>query len=87
MYVKIDSLIENTECEARIENETIVSYKIAPSDGYKLHEITLDTPKFDMEGNEIIGEIIRGFTKSYITIGPNYDFDINERQIYTEIDE
>lgn len=87
MYIQTEPLIENTICEVRVEDDTIVSYKMSPAEGYKLHEITLDAPKTDSEGNEIAGEIILGYTKSYITIGPNYDFDINERQIYTEIDE
>lgn len=82
MYKNIEPKIENTIFEARVdENENIISYRISPSDGYKLHEITLDEKVIDENGNET-DKTKLGFTTSYITAGANYDFEKNERQIY-----
>ncbi|MBQ8765121.1 MAG: hypothetical protein IJZ12_04285 [Clostridia bacterium] len=78
MYRKVKAKLENTIFEAREENGRILSYRISPAEGYKLHEITLD------ECVNEIGEIKPGFTKSYITAGAGYDFEKNERQIYAE---
>ena len=81
MYKEIEPLIENTLCEARVKDGTMVSYRIRPAEGYKLHEVSLDQMEVDECGNET-GEIILGFTESYVTAGLNYDFAINEREIY-----
>lgn len=78
MYKEIEPLIGNTVCEAREVNGKIVSYRIRPAEGYKLHEVTLD--EFD-ENEE---EVKKGYTKSYITAGAGYDFEENKREIYAE---
>ena len=86
MYKEIEPLIENTLCEAREKDGKIISYLIRPSEGYKLHEISLDEIVVDESGNET-GEIKKGFTTSYVTCGANYDFEKNEREIYaTEVE-
>ncbi len=83
MYKEIEALIENTKFEARIdENENIISYRISPIEGYKLHEKTLDEPVVDEETMQETGEIKKGYTKSFVTAGYNYDFEENEREIY-----
>lgn len=84
MYKEIEPLIENTFCEARVKDDKIISYRICPAEGYKLHEITLDETVLDEYGNET-GEIKLGYTESYVTAGVDYDFEKNERQIYTVI--
>lgn len=76
MYKEVETKLKNTIFEAREEQGKIISYRIRPAKGYKLHEITLDEC-----GNDT-GEIKTGFTKSYVTAGAGYDFDKNERQIY-----
>ena len=81
MYKKIEPLIDNTFCEARVKNDKIISYRIYPTEGYKLHEITLDEKVLDEYGNET-NEIKFGYTESYVTAGVDYDFVKNERQIY-----
>lgn len=81
MYKEIKPLKDSTLCEAREKNGEIVSYRIRPADGYKLHEITLDETVIDENENET-GETKPGFTTSYITAGANYDFEKNEREIY-----
>ena len=82
MYKIVESKIENTIFETREENGQILSYRITPKEGYKLHEITLDENVTDEYGSET-GEIREGFTTSYITAGTDYDFEENTRQIYT----
>lgn len=84
MYKEIEAKLENTIFEAREENGEILSYRIRPAKGYKLHEITLDEKIPDKYGNET-DEIKLGFTKSYVTAGAGYDFEKNERQIYAEV--
>ena len=82
MYKEIKPLIDNTLCEAREKDGKVVSYRISPAEGYKLHEVTLDETIFDEETGEETGEIKLGYTTAYITAGANYDFEKNEREIY-----
>lgn len=82
MYKRVKTKIEHATFEARTDTDgNIISYRISPNEGYKLHEVTLDEIVIDAEGNET-GEIKQGFTTSYITAGADYDFVKNERQIY-----
>lgn len=81
MFKKIKPLIDNTICEAREIDGQVISYRISPAEGYKLHEITLDEPVGDENGNET-GEKKFGFTTSYVTAGAGYDFEKNPRGIY-----
>lgn len=85
MYKEIEPKIENTIFEERVVDDKVLSYRVRPIDGYKLHEITLDSPLFE-NGIEVEGKIKLGYTKSYITIGANYNFSQNNRQIYTKPD-
>ena len=82
MYKPIEPKLENTIFEAREKDGKIISYRISPIEGYKLHEVTLDEPIFDEETMQETGEKKLGFTTSYVTAGGNYDFEKNERQIY-----
>ena len=82
MYKKIEPLLENTVCEARETDGKVLSYRIRPSGGYKLHEVTLDAKVIDEETGIETGEVKKGFTTSYITAGADYDFEKNEREIY-----
>lgn len=81
MYKTIELLIDNTVCEAREIDGKIVSYRIRPIEGYKLHEVTLDERETDENGNET-GNILPGYTTAYITAGADYDFAKNDREIY-----
>lgn len=83
MYKEIESIIKNTKFEARIDkNGNIISYRISPIKGYKLHEITLDEDVMNEETFKFTGDIKKGYTTSYITAGNNYDFEKNDREIY-----
>ena len=77
MYKRIKTKIEHATTKARLDaDENILSYRISPNEGYKLHEITLD------EKNDETGEVILGYTNAYVTAGADYDFEKNEREIY-----
>lgn len=85
MYKKIESKLDNAIFEARTDlNGEIMSYRIAPAEGYKLHEITLDEPVVDEKTGIETGEITKGYTKAFVTAGMNYDFEKNPREIYAE---
>ena len=81
MYKKIEPLLDNTICETREKGGKVISYRIRPVEGYKLHEVTLDEIVTDESGAET-GEVKKGYTTSYITAGANYNFEKNEREIY-----
>ena len=82
MYKRIKTKIEHATTKARLDADgNILSYRLSPNDGYKLHEITLDENVVDENGNET-GDVMLGFTESYVTAGADYDFEKNERQIY-----
>lgn len=84
MYKRIKTKIEHATTKARLDADgNIISYRISPNEGYKLHEITLDEIVVDENGNET-GEVLPGFTESYVTAGGGYDFEKNERQIYVK---
>ena len=81
MYKEVEAKLENTIFEAREENGEILSYRIRPAEGYKLHEVTLDEPSQN-ENDNGTEKVNIGYTQSYITAGAGYDFEKNERQIY-----
>lgn len=86
MYKEIEAKLENTIFEAREENGEILSYRIRPAEGYKLHAITLDEEVMNEETLEPTGKIKLGYTKAYVTAGVNYDFEKNDRKIYAKPD-
>ena len=86
MYKLIEPLIPNTICEAREVDGEVVSYKIAPAEGYKMHEVTLDETIVYTETCEETGKIRLGYTKSEITLSASYDFETNIRNIYVKPD-
>ena len=81
MYKEVEAKLENTIFEAREENGEILSYRIRPAEGYKLHEVTLDEPSQN-ENDNGTEKVNIAYTQSYITAGAGYDFEKNERQIY-----
>lgn len=84
MYKEIEAKLENTIFEARTdENGKVISYRISPAEGYKLHEVTLDEPVTDENGNETSKKKL-GYTKSYVTASGSYDFEKNDRKIYAK---
>ena len=87
MFKQTESKLKNTIFEALEMNGEILSYRIRPEEGYKLHEITLDEPVFDEETMQETGKKKLGFTKAYTTAFANYDFEKNPREIYAVPDD
>ena len=87
MYKEIDAMLENTIFKARLDDEgKILSYRISPKEGYKLHEITLDEDIIDEEKFVPTGEKRLGYATAYVTASSDYDFELNPREIYaTEV--
>ena len=82
MYKDITPIIENTIMQERYnDNGELINYVISPIEGYLLHEKSRDEMIVDEQGNDT-GEIKKGFTSGIITVLVNYDFDINNREIY-----
>lgn len=80
MYKPIESLTDNTLCEAREKDGKVVSYRISPAEGYKLHHKTYDMPI--TENGIKTNKIKRGYTTRFITMGVNYNWETNPKQIY-----
>ena len=59
----------------------LIGYRISPEDGYKLHDKERDVYIADPETGEVI-EDSKGFTSGILTVGWNYDFEANPREIY-----
>lgn len=80
MFKKTDTmLIENTKAEYCDVDK---AYRITPDDGYVLHTKFYDVPVIDEETMEETGEIIKGYTDSYIVISSDYNFEANPYDIY-----
>ena len=80
MFVKTDTvLIKNTKTEYCDVDK---AYRITPNDGYVLHTKFYDVHVINEETMEATGEIIKGYTDSYIVISSDYDFEENPYDIY-----
>lgn len=83
--IPVTPVYENTTMEAYYNSSNVLrSYYITPIEGYVLHSTGYDTEVFDEETGEPTGEIIPGYIPypAYVSVGYNYDFDANPRQIY-----
>lgn len=81
-------MFKNTKSEKFYnENGEISTYRITPEDGYVIHNKFRDTPLFDTDTGEETGEVIRGYTGSYIILKSDYDFEDNPYDIYAILKE
>jgi hypothetical protein len=86
-YVDVEPYYENTTMQAYYNDADVLrSYKISPCGGYVLHGNTLDTPVYDEETGEETGEVILGYTRATASVGYNYDFEANLREIYAVLE-
>ena len=86
-YITVEpTLIANETMKKWISDATgeFMNYRIYPNEGYVLHDTQYDQEGFDEETMEPTGEIILGYLPypSFVTVGPNYDFATNLRQLY-----
>lgn len=83
--IPVTPVFENTTMEAYYNSSNVLrSYFIAPVEGYVLHDTQYDTEGYDPETLEPNGELVLGYIPypSSVTVGYNYDFEANPRQIY-----
>ena len=84
----IEPMIENAVVVTRYNSSNQVSsYRITPNEGFVLHTKNYDTEVFDEETLEPTGEILLGFTSTYISLGANYNFNDVVADTYTYTDE
>ena len=83
--VDVTPVYENTTMKAYYNNSNVLrAYYIAPIEGYVLHDNSYDQPVIDMETFEPTGEIMLGYIPypTFVSVGYNYDFEANPREIY-----
>lgn len=83
--IPVTPVYENTTMNAYYNSSNVLrSYFIAPIEGYVLHSSSYDTEVIDEETGEPTGEILLGYIPypASITVGYNYDFVANPKQIY-----
>lgn len=83
-HVDVTPVYENTTMKAYYNSSNVLrAYYIAPIEGYVLHYKELDQPELDENLNET-GNILKGYIPypSSMTVGYNYDFEANPREIY-----
>lgn len=85
--VDVEPIFENTTMKASYNDADVLrTYKISPCEGYVLHVNTLDTPVFDEDTGELTEEVVLGYTPATISVGYNYDFEANPKQIYAVLE-
>lgn len=75
------TLIENTTMTILYLNDVASAYKIKASDGYVLHDNTLDSNIYDESYENVIGTN-PGYSVGTCSCGINYDFAANPREFY-----
>ena len=74
------SLIEHTNMKKAYDNGNFVSYRIAPIEGYVLHDKARDYT--DMNPDTMEETFKLGYTTATASCGANYDFTANPREFY-----
>lgn len=83
MFEEISTILfENTKTEGYYNNKELTMYRITPNKGYAIHTVFRDRQIYNEVTGEPTGEVEAGFTKSYITIRSDYDFEANPYDIY-----
>lgn len=91
--VQVEPYYKNTTQEAYYSDTdgVLMSYVIAPIAGYVIHDNMYDEPVVNVETLEPTGEVRLGYTGGSISVGRNYDFAENTREVYavqrSEVDE
>lgn len=87
MTVDVTPVYENTTMQAYYNSENVLrGYDIRPCEGYVLHSSGLDFPEVDEETMTETGTILLGYTRGLVTVGYNYDFEANPRNIFAVLE-
>ena len=84
MFEKFDKVFfKNTKTEVyRDDNGEATMLRISPEEGYVIHHKLRDVVVYDTDTSEETGEVIKGYTALYVTVGNDYDFEANPFDIY-----
>jgi hypothetical protein len=75
----VEPIIANTTMTKYVNSSgRELAYFITPNEGYVIHDNTLDFP--DSGSDEPTN---LGFTTTQISVHISYDFEVNERELYT----
>lgn len=86
MTIDVTPIFENTTMQAYYNSENVLrGYDIRPCEGYVLHSKKRDYPEVDEETMMETGRIKKGYTDGLISVGFNYDFEVNPDEIYAEL--
>jgi hypothetical protein len=75
-------IIENTTMRKMIADGTHRTTRIAPVEGYVLHDNNLDDVALDDITGMPTDEILLGYKEGEISVGHDYDFKENPRELY-----
>lgn len=75
------SPIENTTVVKRFSDGVHKTYRIAPNEGYVLHDNMLDEIIYDPETDDIIGYNPKYYS-GFRSVAASYDFTVNPRDFY-----
>jgi hypothetical protein len=78
----IPPIIENTNMRKMLSDGVHRTTRIAPAEGYVLHDNILDENVFDEETSMITEEIALGYKEGEVSVRYDYDFDANPRELY-----
>lgn len=77
----VPSLIENTTMVKNFRDGVATTYYITPVSGYVIHDKASDWEDVDPDTGDVI-EVHRGYCRSTVSCGANYDFAANPREFY-----
>lgn len=78
----IPPIIENTNMRKMLSDGVHRTTRIAPAENYVLHDNNLDDNVFDEESRVPTVEIALGYKEGEISVGHDYDFNENPRELY-----
>ena len=79
----IPPMIENTNMRKMLADGVHITTRIAPVEGYVLHDNGLDYPAIDEETGMPSTEMVLGYKEGEVSVAANYDFVANPRELYT----
>ena len=83
-YIDVTPIIKNTTMKIYVDGDGVQRiYRIAPIDGYVLHDNRKDWTDIDQETNEEV--LFEGFASGSVSVPISYDFEANPFNLYTKL--
>lgn len=74
--------IENVAVRKRLRDGVEFQYLISANKGYVLHDGAYDDYPLDENTGMSSDKLVQGYTGATVTVGANYDFVANPRELY-----